>query len=109
MTPEGNPWRGEVALVIEGERHVLRLTLGALAELEAQLGEESLVSLVERFERGGMKSADVLALLVAGLRGGGWKGASASLMTAEIEGGPLGAARAAAALLARAFGSPDTA
>ena len=26
-----NPWAGEVALVIGGERHVMRLTLGALA------------------------------------------------------------------------------
>ena len=37
-----NPWTGEVALVIDGERQVLKLTLGALAELEAELQEQSL-------------------------------------------------------------------
>ena len=35
-----NPWAGEVAIRIDGERQVLRLTLGALAELETQLGAE---------------------------------------------------------------------
>ena len=28
-----NPWAGEVALIIDSEHHVLKLTLGALAEL----------------------------------------------------------------------------
>ena len=37
MAGGANPWSGEVALVIGGERHVLKLTLGALAELEAAL------------------------------------------------------------------------
>ncbi|MCL3883714.1 gene transfer agent family protein [Marivita sp. GX14005] len=98
-----NPWRGEVALVIDGQAHVLRLTLGALAELEAGLGEGSLVDLVARFEGGACSSRDVLALIVAGLRGGGWPGSAADLLAAEIEGGPMGAAKVAAELLARAF------
>ncbi|MEM8581523.1 MAG: GTA-gp10 family protein, partial [Pseudomonadota bacterium] len=33
----GNPYAGEVALVIDGQRRVAKLTLGALAELEATL------------------------------------------------------------------------
>ena len=98
-----NPWRGEVTLVIDGEPHVLRLTLGALAELEAGLKADTLVDLVARFEDGGCSSRDVLALIVAGLRGGGWRGTAADLLAAEIEGGPLVAARVAAELLARAF------
>ena len=89
--------------MIDGEPHVLRLTLGALAELEAGLKEDTLVDLVARFEGGGCSSRDVLALIVAGLRGGGWRGTAADLLAAEIEGGPLGAARVAAELLARAF------
>ena len=32
-----NPYAGEVALVIDGRRHVAKLTLGALAEAEAAL------------------------------------------------------------------------
>lgn len=102
-----NPLAGEVALRVDGERRVLKLTLGALAELEATLGDDTLVALVERFEGGAFSTRDVLALIVAGLRGGGWQGTSADLLQAEIEGGPLGAARAAAALLARAFTLPD--
>ena len=102
-----NPWAGEVALVINGERHVLKLTLGALAELETGLKAGSLVDLVERFETAQFSTRDVLALIVAGLRGGGWEGRASELMTAEIEGGPVGAARAAAALLTRAFALPN--
>lgn len=102
-----NPLAGEVALRVDGEMRVLKLTLGALAELEASLGDDTLVALVERFEGGAFSTRDVLALIVAGLRGGGWQGGAADLLHAEIEGGPLGAARAAAALLARAFILPE--
>ncbi|WP_281967062.1 gene transfer agent family protein [Roseovarius nanhaiticus] len=102
-----NPWAGEVALIIDGERRVLKLTLGALAELEAGLAAESLVELVERFEAGAFSTRDVLALIVAGLRGGGWSGCQRDLIAADIEGGPLAAARAAAELLARAFTLPE--
>ncbi len=101
-----NPWAGEVALVLDGQRHVMKLTLGALAELEAGLETGSLFELVERFETGGYSSRDVLALIVAGLRGGGWQGRASDLLAVEIEGGPLGAARKAAELLARAFSLP---
>ncbi|KAA2317409.1 gene transfer agent family protein [Pseudooceanicola sediminis] len=101
-----NPWAGEVALVLDGQRHVMKLTLGALAELEEGLETGSLVALVERFEAGEYSSRDVLALIVAGLRGGGWQGRASDLLVAEIEGGPLSAARKAAELLARAFALP---
>ncbi|WP_422000769.1 gene transfer agent family protein [Roseovarius mucosus] len=102
-----NPWAGEVVLVIGGERQVMRLTLGALAELEAGLASGSLVDLVARFEGGAFSTRDVLALIVAGLRGGGWRGSAVDLLSADIEGGPLAAARAAAELLARAFALPE--
>lgn len=102
-----NPFAGEVALVVDGERRVLKLTLGALAELEASLEAESLVALVERFESGGYRAGDILQLLAAGLRGGGWEGDAAQLAQAEIAGGPVVAAEAAAQLLARAFSVPQ--
>ncbi|WP_425101196.1 gene transfer agent family protein [Tropicibacter sp. S64] len=104
-----NPWRGEVALVVDGERRVMRLTLGALAELEASLESGSLVDLVQRFEKGAFNTRDVLMLIVAGLRGGGWNGRASDLLQAEIEGGPMAAAKASAELLARAFMSPESA
>ena len=101
-----NPWAGEVSLVIDGQTHVMKLTLGALATLETELETGSLVALAERFEEGRFSSRDVLALIVAGLRGGGWNGNAADLIAADIAGGPVGAARAAAELLTRAFMSP---
>ncbi len=90
-------------MTIDGERRVLKLTLGALAELEQELGASSLVDLVQRFEGGAYSSVDVLALIVAGLRGGGAEVSRADLLHAEIEGGPMAGAKAAAELLARAF------
>ena len=101
-----NPWAGEVAVVLDGRRHVAKLTLGALAELEAALETGSLIELVERFEAGRFSTRDVLALLVAGLRGGGWQGTAVDLRCVEIGGGPIEAARIAAELLARAFSLP---
>jgi len=102
-----NPLAGEVALVINGERHIMKLTLGALAELEAALKAQTLIELIERFEAGQISSRDVLALIVAGLRGGGWNGTAEDMIAAEIEGGPVAAAQAAGQLLARAFSLPE--
>ena len=104
-----NAWAGEVSLVLDGERHVLKLTLGALAELEGQLGNGDLIDLIERFEAGRYATRDVLALVVAGLRGGGWRGDAAELLSVEIAGGPLEAARVAGTLLVRAFAAPGAA
>ncbi len=95
-----------MAVWLDGQRHVAKLTLGALAELETALEVGTLFDLVERFEGRRFSTRDVLALLVAGLRGGGWSGSAADLRCVEIGGGPLGAARAAAELLARAFALP---
>lgn len=103
----GNPYAGEVTLVIDGRAHVMRLTLGALAELEESLGAGSLMALIQRFEDAQFSTRDVLALIVAGLRGGGWQGRAADLLQADIEGGPVAASRAAARLLTLAFALPE--
>ncbi len=92
-----------MVLIVEGQHHRMKLTLGALAELEEELDEPSLMALVQRFEQGGFSSRDVLALLSAGMRGGGIAMDPDTLAQAEIEGGPMRAAQAAAELLARAF------
>lgn len=107
----GNPFAGEVVVRLDGVDHRAKLTLGALAELEAALGEDSLIALVERFEAGRFSSRDVLALLVAGLRGGGWRGVAADLTAVTLgdgagREGPVAVARLAALLLARAFALP---
>ena len=104
-----NPYAGEVALTLDGQRFVAKLTLGALAELETTLEVGSLMDLVERFESHRFSSRDVLALVVAGLRGGGWQGSAADLLKVDIGGGPMEAAKVAAMLLARAFAVPGEA
>ncbi len=98
-----------MALTLDGVKHDCRLTLGALAELEASLKTGTLIELVERFEGQQFSTRDVLAVIVAGLRGGGWSGGGQDLLSAEINGGPLEAARVAAELLVRAFALPEEA
>lgn len=99
-----NPMRGEVEITLDGVPHTARLTLGALAELETALQTGSLIEMAGRFEDGRFSASDVIAVIVAGLRGGGWRGSRDDLLSAEIDGGPVAAAKAAAQLLARAFG-----
>ena len=104
-----NPYRGDVALVLDGEAHTMRLTLGVLAELEDALGADSMLALVERFENGAFSAADLISLLLAGLRGGGLDIDRVVLMAGTIDGGPLAAAKAGALLLKRAFSVADEA
>lgn len=100
-----NPARGEVGLVVDGQERVMRLTLGALAALEAELGESSLAALVARFESGDFAASDLIKLLWAGLNGGGWEVPVADVGRAQIDGGPVKAAKAAARLLHLTFAS----
>lgn len=103
MSAPANAARGEISLRIDGVDRRLRLTLGALAELEGALAEPSLVALAERFERGEVSARDLLALLAAGLRGAGEPVGPEELAAAEIEGGAVGAMEAGMRLLAAAF------
>jgi hypothetical protein len=102
----GNPWRGEVELVVDGEPRTMRLTLAALAELEARLESDSLIELIARFETGGFRVRDLIALIVAGLNGGGWRIGEAEFVACSIDGGPMAAAEAAARLLKLTFSVP---
>lgn len=103
-----NPHAGEVEVTVNGVRHIAKLTLGSLAELEVALGDDSLNALVSRFEDGRFRAGDVVALIYAGLRGGGWTGTREDLVQADISGGPIGAAQVAAQLLVRAFAPVGT-
>jgi hypothetical protein len=98
-----NPYRGEVDVVVDGEAATLRLTLGALVELEAALGASSLLDLVERVESGRLGTADVLAVLAAAFRGAGRDSQAARVADLAFEGGAVGAASAAVRLLSAAF------
>ena len=83
---------------------MLCLTLGALAELEARLGGGDLVGLGERFAGGRVSARDLIAILGAGLRGGGNALTDDNLARMAIEGGLTGAAETAAKLLRATFG-----
>ena len=97
-----NPYRGEAELVIGGKAYAMRLPLGVLAELEAEMKADSLMDMVQRFETGGFSARDLVLLLKAGLRGGGH-----DLVELDVDGGPIVAAQAAARLLAVTFAVPE--
>lgn len=99
-----NSQRGEIAAVIGGEERVLCLTLGALAELEARLGAGDLVGLGERFAAGRVSARDLIAILGAGLRGGGNALTDDDIARMSVEGGLAGAADVAVRLLKATFG-----
>ena len=101
-----NPYQGEATLSINGKEYAMRLSLGALAELETKLSCASLVSFVEKFESGTFRTADMVLLLHAGLKCSGWHGDEQDLMKSCVDGGPLAAAKAAGNLLRVTFSFP---
>jgi len=66
-----NRHRGEIEAELDGRTLRLRLTLGALAELEQAYGDTDLLALAERFEAGRIGARDAIRLIGAGLRGSG--------------------------------------
>ncbi|MCA0400587.1 MAG: gene transfer agent family protein [Proteobacteria bacterium] len=80
----GNPHRAEVVLDLEGERMVLRLSLQALAEIEAILGTTSLSQTGEKLASGAL-GADGLARILAALARGGGSSISDRALAERIE------------------------
>lgn len=102
-----NRRRGEIEAVIDGKRRILCMTLGALAELETAFGVDNIADLAGRFSGGKVGARDVMAIIAAGLRGGGNVVADADLEDMRVEGGIAGAMRLAARLLDSAFAPED--
>ena len=100
----GNSRRGDVAAIFDGKRYTLRLTLGALAELEQAFGADDLVSLAARFEGGRLSARDLLRIIAAGLRGGGVALGDDEVARLSIDGGIPAYVHIASDLLAAAFG-----
>jgi hypothetical protein len=98
-----NRVRGEIETVINGERRILCMTLGALAELETAFGVDNIGDLATRFSGGRIGIRDVMAIIAAGLRGGGNVVEDNDLDDMRVEGGLGGAISLAATLLASAF------
>jgi hypothetical protein len=82
-----NRHRGEIEVALGDRRWTLCLTLGALAELEAAYGDEDLLSLAERFERGALGARDVIRIIGAGLRGAGNDVSDVEVAALPVEGG----------------------
>ena len=64
-----NGARGEVSLDVAGQKRVLCLTLGALAEIESAFGCSSLADLQARMRR--LSAAELLQLVSVLMKGGG--------------------------------------
>ncbi len=101
-----NHHRGEIEAWLDGERRVLCLTLGALAELESAFGETDLLALAERFEQGRMSAGDAIRIIAAGLRGAGSDVRDEAVAAMQVEGGAAGYVAIVARLLEATFGAP---
>lgn len=101
-----NRYRGETPLLVDGETLPMRLTLGALAELEEAFKVDSLPALGERFAQGRLSARDVTRILTAGLRGAGSSISADQVAGLAFDGGLNGAIAAAIRLLDATFGEP---
>ena len=99
-----NLHRGEIAAELGGQTHALRLTLGALAELESGYGVTGLACLAARFETGNLSARDLIKIIGAGLRGAGSALSDSEVATLSSPAGLPGYAGIAARLLAATFG-----
>ncbi|MEB2847139.1 gene transfer agent family protein [Endobacterium cereale] len=104
MIGYANRRRGEIEAVLDGQRRILCLTLGALAELEAAFSVGDLSGLAERFSSGRLRAGDMIRLIGAGLRGGGNLLADEDVAAMSIDGGVAGYARIVGDLLEATFG-----
>lgn len=75
--------RGDVRIRINGEEKVLRLTLGALAEIEEALGGGDFEALRQRLKK--PRVSDIIMILHALLAGGGAPMAIEALKASDVD------------------------
>jgi len=75
--------KGDASIAINGAPRTLRLTLGALAELEERLGGGEFSAMQARLEA--PRIADLLVILQALLRGGGFIISLEALKASDID------------------------
>ncbi|AYD00235.1 gene transfer agent family protein [Neorhizobium sp. NCHU2750] len=102
-----NRRRGEVEAFLDGERRILCLTLGALAELETAFAVDDLSGLAARFSSGRLKAADMIRIIGAGLRGGGNLLSDDEVAAMSADGGLLTYAGIIGELLTATFGGEE--
>ena len=99
-----NARRGENEACHDGKTWKLCLTHGALAELEAAFGDEDMLALAQRFEKGRLRAEDAVRIIGAGLRGAGHDVTDEQVKTMRTDGGVLGFIDIVARLLSAASG-----
>jgi Phage tail tube protein, GTA-gp10 len=82
-----NPHRGDSELVAGNNRYTMRLTLGALAEIEDALGLSSLGDIAMRLKS--LATSDIAAVASALLRGGGHNISAADVLKFECDLGSI--------------------
>jgi hypothetical protein len=100
-----NRHRGEIDAVLDGKPYTLCLTLGALAGLEAAFGDEDMLALATRFEKGRISARDCQRIIGAGLRGAGHDVSDQAVAAMRVEGGAAGYVDIVARLLSATFGA----
>lgn len=98
-----NRHRGEIDAVLDGNPYRLCLTLGALANLEAAFGDEDMLALATRFEKGRISARDCQRIIGAGLRGAGFDVSDQAVAVMRAEGGAAGYVDIVARLLTATF------
>lgn len=98
-----NRHRGEIDAVLDGTPYTLCLTLGALAGLESAFGDEDMLALATRFEKGRISARDCQRIIGAGLRGAGYDISDHAVAAMRTEGGAAGYVDIVARLLSATF------
>src|SRR5690606_8695792 len=88
-----------------GKTWKLCLTLGALSELESAFGDDDMLALAQRFEKGRLSANDAVRIIGAGLRGAGHEVTDDQVKGMRTEGGVLGIVDIVARLLSATFGA----
>ena len=99
-----NRHRGEIEACLNGKTWKLCLTLGALAELESAFGDDDMLALAQRFEKGRLSASDAARIIGAGLRGAGYDVTNEAVKLMRPAGGVLGIVDIVARLLSATFG-----
>ena len=102
-----NLHRGEIDAVLSGKAYTLCLTLGALAQLEAQLECEDILALARRFESGRITAREAICVIGAGLRGAGNDITNENVASMQMDGGVPKYLSLVIDLLQAAFGAQE--
>lgn len=102
-----NRHRGEIEAILDDRAYRLVLTLGALAELESAFGDDDMLALAARFEKGRLSARDCVKIIAAGLRGAGCAVTDDEVALMRVDGGAADYVDIVARLLNATFGGDD--